>query len=276
LDIRADQSRQNEIAWKTGTSWAFRDAWAAGVSGPYVLVVWVGNFDGRGNDAFVGRYAAGPLMFSIFDSVYPGQGWKVSDTVSTQNLNLKRLLICSASGDLYEKDCPSSQKAWFIPGVSPIKVSDIYRKIPINKKSGLRACWHKEGVSELKVFEFWPSDFLHIYNQAGISLKTPPQYESDCDMDLKSTTGQMPVITSPQSTIEYMVRESKDDNLIPFKAIVDPDVTKVHWFVDDVYAGSTKGKEALLWKGRPGRFMVRAVDDYGRAAVKQFVVNSLK
>ncbi len=36
------------IAWKTGTSWGFRDAWSAGIVGPYVLVVWIGNFEGAG------------------------------------------------------------------------------------------------------------------------------------------------------------------------------------------------------------------------------------
>ena len=57
------------IYWKTGTSWAFRDAWTAGVFGPYVLVVWVGNFDGSGNPAFIGADAAAPLFFQIIDAV---------------------------------------------------------------------------------------------------------------------------------------------------------------------------------------------------------------
>ena len=57
------------IAWKTGTSWSFRDAWSAGVVGPYVLVVWIGDFDGRGNPAFVGVDAAAPLFFRIADAV---------------------------------------------------------------------------------------------------------------------------------------------------------------------------------------------------------------
>ena len=46
------------VAWKTGTSWGFRDAWSAGVFGSYVLVVWVGNFSGEGNPSFVGVQAA--------------------------------------------------------------------------------------------------------------------------------------------------------------------------------------------------------------------------
>ena len=61
--------KQPPIAWKTGTSYAYRDAWTVGVFGPYVLAVWVGNFDGASNPAFVGRQAAAPLFFEIADSL---------------------------------------------------------------------------------------------------------------------------------------------------------------------------------------------------------------
>jgi len=60
---------ERAVAWKTGTSWGFRDAWAAGVFGRYVLLVWVGNFDGSSNPAFIGVTAAAPLFFRIVDSV---------------------------------------------------------------------------------------------------------------------------------------------------------------------------------------------------------------
>ncbi len=230
LNLNIDSVRQNDIAWKTGTSWGFRDAWAVGISGPYVVLVWVGNFDGKGNETFIGRSAAGPLMFSIFESVFPDQGWRIADIISSETLNLKKLLVCSTTGDLYEKHCPSSEEPWFIPGVSPIKVSGIYRIIPIDKKTGLRACWHRAGITEAKVFEFWPSDFLQVFRQAGISLKTPPKYGAACGMDQKSATGQMPIITSPQNTVEYVVNmDSNGDNLIPLTLYSDP--VRLYWLV---------------------------------------------
>jgi penicillin-binding protein 1C len=273
LALNIDKTPINDIAWKTGTSWAFRDAWAVGVSGSYVLAIWVGNFDGKGNNSFVGRSAAGPLLFSIFDAVISNQVWSVADTTDINSLNIKQLLLCRTTGDLYGAHCPSSQEAWFIPGVSPIKVSTIYRQIPIHIRSGLRACWHVPGVTEWKTYEFWPSDFLQIFNQAGIALKRPPEYASDCGMDQKSTAGQSPVITSPQNTLEYIVRANTDtENQIPLKAIVDPDVTRIHWFINDAYIGSAASQEVLLWEGKHGEFTVRAVDDSGRSASKQLVV----
>ena len=61
-NIRPDTKRRAKpkVAWKTGTSWGFKDAWTAGIIGHYVLVVWLGNFDNAGNTAFVGIQAAAP------------------------------------------------------------------------------------------------------------------------------------------------------------------------------------------------------------------------
>ncbi|MFZ2171246.1 MAG: penicillin-binding protein 1C, partial [Methylococcaceae bacterium] len=58
-----------KTAWKTGTSWGFKDAWAVGVAGHYVMVVWVGNFNNSGNTAFVGIKTAAPLFFTLIDSL---------------------------------------------------------------------------------------------------------------------------------------------------------------------------------------------------------------
>lgn len=55
------------VGWKSGTSWGFRDAWSVGFVGPYLVAVWVGNFDGSSNPAFVGSQIAAPLLFQIID-----------------------------------------------------------------------------------------------------------------------------------------------------------------------------------------------------------------
>ena len=60
---------QPAVAWKTGTSWGFRDAWTAGVFGRNVLLVWAGNFDGTGNQSFIGISAVAPLFFNLVDGL---------------------------------------------------------------------------------------------------------------------------------------------------------------------------------------------------------------
>ena len=267
--IAQNNAKKQHVAWKTGTSWSFRDAWAVGVSGPYVLVVWVGNFNGDSNPAFIGRTAAGPLLFSIFDhlSANNHDAWRVSDTTNIDELNLKKVAVCAQTGDLYQSYCGGKTQTWFIPGVSPIKVSNIHRNIPINIKTGLRSCFHRYGETEFKVYEFWPSDFIQIFQQAGISLKTPPAYEEECALSGLSHSGKRPVITAPQKTVEYYIRmERSKDRQIPFKAVTDPDVKLLHWFVNQTYLGNVKPSKPLLWNAKPGKFNIRVVDDSGRAS----------
>ena len=58
-----------EIAFKTGTSYGFRDAWAAGVARGYTVVVWVGRADGAPRPGETGRQAALPVLFGVFDKL---------------------------------------------------------------------------------------------------------------------------------------------------------------------------------------------------------------
>ncbi|WP_421785379.1 penicillin-binding protein 1C [Hyphobacterium sp.] len=55
------------IAFKTGTSWGYRDAWAAGIGAGHTVIVWVGRADARPRTGQTGREAALPILFDVFD-----------------------------------------------------------------------------------------------------------------------------------------------------------------------------------------------------------------
>jgi penicillin-binding protein 1C len=67
-------SSSRKIAWKTGTSFGYRDGWAIGTSPDYVVGVWTGNADGEGRPGLTGISAAAPLLFEIFGAL-PRSGW---------------------------------------------------------------------------------------------------------------------------------------------------------------------------------------------------------
>jgi penicillin-binding protein 1C len=87
------------VAWKTGTSWGFRDAWSAGIVGPYVLVVWIGDFSGQGNPAFVGVDAAAPLFFRIADALNFARANEPAPELVPPP-GVARVAVCAESGDL--------------------------------------------------------------------------------------------------------------------------------------------------------------------------------
>ncbi len=258
-------AKKNNIAWKTGTSFAFRDAWAVGSNKDYTLVVWVGNFDGSGNSNFVGRSAAGPLFFNIMRDIESHNISNEGYSFDSTGLNLTRVKICKATGALPGKYCPQLTDGWFIPGVSPIKTANVYRPIPLNKQTGQRECYHVPGKTRLQVFEFWPSDIVSLYEMAGIQRRVPPSIPPECKhTGSASYLGGAPIITSPIPAVEYQVRLSHEQQKnIVLQASLDADAKLAYWFINNDFIGQSKASEPLFWPGEAGDHLVTVVDDRG-------------
>lgn len=260
------------VAWKTGTSSGYRDAWSIAIFGPYVLAVWIGNFDASSNPAFVGRNIAAPLMFELIDAIASQTGPLPNIWPDPKRLNLIKTEVCEASGLLPTQFCPNKVETWFIPGKSPIKTDTIFREVLIDSKTGLRAC-HFDHDNKFAVYEFWPSNLLKLFAQAGIQRRTPPPFDPECTLSALLPQGKAPQITSPQKTILYSMRANqKLKTLIPFSAIAEADVKTVYWFVNETFVGQSKRDQTLFWSAKPGKFTVRVIDDQGRADAQDLLV----
>ncbi|PID78143.1 MAG: penicillin-binding protein 1C [Deltaproteobacteria bacterium] len=250
------------VSWKTGTSYGFRDAWAAGLFGDYVLCVWTGNFNGEGNPSFIGRKCAGPLFFDIINIIKKQKSSLKSHIDETKAFHVKKVDVCSKSGNLPGKFTPHTIKAWFIPGVSPIKVSTLHREVLIDKKTGKRAC-KKEKTTRKEIYEFWSTDMKKLFEKGGIYLKTPPPYKRECLENNFTDKGISPLIFSPHSGIKYITMKN-DFKKIPFKASAEPGIEKIYWFVNSNYEGFSSPDKVFMWKARPGKYIITASDDFGR------------
>ena len=260
------------VAWKTGTSFGFRDAWSIGVVGNYVLAVWTGNFDGSANPAFIGRKAAAPLFFAIADSLGVASDqdlwWTAIDNAQRppDEFNLRRVEICATTGDLPGPYCPRTAHSWFIPGVSPIKVSTVYRKLGVDPATGLRSC-DPEAEVRGAIFEFWPSNLRAVFRSAGIAIRHPPPWSPGCGLETTSASGQAPRIRSPQRSLLYHAPpDANYQARVPFSAVADGDAQALFWFVNDHFVARATPGENYFWTPRAGRFSVRVVDNLGRAA----------
>ena len=94
-----DSSKQ--IAWKTGTSFGNKDAWAIGITTDYVVGIWVGNADGEGRPNVTGVSSAAPLLFDIFD-VLPTSNWFQKPFDEFIEID-----VCAVSGFLAKGICPT-------------------------------------------------------------------------------------------------------------------------------------------------------------------------
>src|SRR6266446_3540489 len=265
----ADGSHSAPVYWKTGTSHGFRDAWSIAVFDHYVLGVWVGNFDGRANPAFVGRTAAAPLLFQIIDSLRSTWPEPNSPHLPPPGANLKRVEFCALSGDLPNAFCTQHVEGWFIPGMSPIKTCDVHREILVDRASGLRVPTD-DGTRELKheVYEFWPGEFLTLFQQAGVPRKIPPPFLPGSGSELAGRTGHRPRIISPANK-EIVVASAKT---VPLRAKVDADVREVYWFAGKKFIGQAGPDEFLGWDTAAGDYEITALDDHGRAGSCNVIV----
>lgn len=270
--ITASDQSSLPVAWKTGTSWAFRDAWTAGVVGPYVLVVWLGNFDGASNPALVGVDAAAPLFFEIVDALRAARV-PLTDPVLRMPQRLARVEVCLADGGLPGAHCPTRGQTWFIPGVSPIRPSRIHRAVNLDLASGAVRCEPFDPTSmRQEVFEFWPSDLARVFAQAGMPRRRPPP-GADCQ-GAQTWQGAPPQITSPWRGTRYALRLGRgDDPGIALSATASADASRLYWFADGAFIGQSGIGEAIPWHPpRAGRVGLSVVDDLGRADSREVEV----
>lgn len=265
--------RQWTTAWKTGTSWGFRDAWTAGLVGHYALAVWIGNFDGKSNPAFVGIDSAAPLFFRMADAL-PLHLPKDSDRNNTPPRTLKKIVVCEASGDLPNNWCPKTVETWFIPSKSPIRVSTLHRPVVINTQTGLAACPPYDlATTRTDIYEFWSSEIFQQFQIAGIPRRQPPATENACTSLTAGDERDYPVINQPLAGVTYTLRLSRSDETIPLQARVAADVQQVFWFADAVFIGTAKPQEALAWRPQQsGTYTAMAVDDHGRSISRPLAV----
>jgi penicillin-binding protein 1C len=258
------------VAWKTGTSWGFRDAWSAGVVGPYVLVVWIGDFEGKSNPSFVGVDAAAPLFFRIVDALNFARGEERVPPL-TPPAGVSRVPVCAASGDLPNAWCPQTVDTWYIPGKSPIKVSDLHRPVAIDIATGRPACPpYAAGQVRTEVYEFWSSDMLKLFREAGMPRRRPPAMP-DC---AAGDAADGPRILSPLSNVAYTLRQSRPEAGISLEAGVAAGVENVFWFDGAaLIAKRAQGEGAFAWHpAADGAHLLRVIDDHGRAAERDVQV----
>ncbi len=245
------------VAWKTGTSHGFRDAWAVGVRGDYVLVVWLGNFNGRGNNALVARKCAAPLLFELF------AGLHLPDKAIVPPEGVRQVDLCATSGDLPGPWCRQTTSGWFIPGVSPISMCRLHREILVDATTNKRIA-RDDGRPGLlrEIHEFWPPDLLELFRRAGLPRRPPPDPENGTDTLSGLDHGDAPRILSPLDGRIYQA----DGSEIPLKARAASGVQKLYWFCGEAFLGTCAPEDSLPWIPAPGNHKLRVLDDHGRTA----------
>ncbi|WP_158974756.1 penicillin-binding protein 1C [Cellulophaga sp. L1A9] len=248
-----------EIAWKTGTSFGNKDAWAIGITTDYVVGVWVGNADGEGRPNVTGVSSAAPILFDVFD-VLPKSAWfskPLDEFVAVD--------VCAQSGYLATENCPI--KTIDIPKKQNyVKACGYHRIIHLDKNKQFQINSSCEELSNT-IAESWfvlPPLLEFYYKRTHPTYKSLPEFRSDCVSVLVPT---MEFIYPKDRSRIILAKnfEGKTNELILKLAHAKPE-TKVFWYLDSTFIKETKDFHEAAILPDKGDHTISVVDEFGNEA----------
>ena len=230
-----------KAAWKTGTSYGFRDAWAVGVTPDWAVGVWVGNAAGQGVPGLTGAKTAGPVLFELLGLLPAGTDWfpepDPADGVFAD--------VCPASGHLKGLYCDASERIL----------------LPKNALRSEPCPYHREigGVSAFVL----PPAMEWYYKPHHPEYRTPVR-----------TPDALAFIYPEQGSTVYLPRQLDGSvpGIVMQVAHRDPAAT-LWWHLDDGYLGETKYVHKMSVKPAPGPHTATVVDAEGRTVSVRFTVS---
>jgi penicillin-binding protein 1C len=262
-------SSAKKIAWKTGTSFGFRDAWAVGVTPEFVVGVWAGNADGEGRPGLTGVDAAAPVMFDIFSQL-PATSWFDLPRTEMQAVVTCRQSGHRASGNCTETDTVMVSKAGLISSLCPY-----HQRLHLSKDKKFQV---HSGCSDIASIrnESWfvlPPVQAYYFRSNNLSYKSPPPFRSDCQVNELAATMDM---VYPKNNARIFIPrqiDGKSGSAVFELAHHDP-ATTVFWHLDGKYIGSTKRVHNIALNPGEGRHVLTAVDTEGSSIERHFEVIS--
>ena len=123
IDPRAELVQRPQLAWKTGTSYGFRDAWAIGVGPRFLVGVWIGRPDGTPVPGQFGLASAAPLMLQVHDVLVNRDSQRgIATPIQPVPMNIGVAAICWPLGQPMSKSDPNCRRqrfAWTLDGTTP-------------------------------------------------------------------------------------------------------------------------------------------------------------
>ena len=248
-----------EIAWKTGTSFGNKDAWAIGVTKDHVVGIWVGNADGEGRPNVTGLTSAAPILFDVFD-VLPKSAWFTKPLDEFIDLE-----VCQNSGFLATDRCPT--KTISVPKKNNyVKACTYHRTILLDQKRQFRVNSTCADLSQAHA-ESWfvlPPLMAFYYRKNHATYKSLPPFKKNCKNPLEPALEF--IYPKNGNRIGLTKNFEGNYNELVFKlAHVEPR-TPVYWYLDDYYLGQTANFHEMGILPSIGQHRITVVDALGNEA----------
>lgn len=255
------------IAWKTGTSFGFRDGWAVGCTPKYVVIVWAGNADGEGRPGLIGVSTAAPIMFDIFKLLHASAWFDQPYEEMTQ------VDICKQSGHRALDICEDKDTMWIPTAGLKTSPCPYHQLVHLDRSGRYRVSSDCEAPSQM-IHKSWfvlPPGQEWYYKSKNPEYRVLPPYKTGCGVANKNAV--MEFIYPKHSTEIYVPVEldGKTGKTVFEVAHRSTDAV-IYWHLDEDYLGSTKGIHQMALSPEPGKHVITLVDQQGERLELHFEI----
>lgn len=265
-------SSARQIAWKTGTSYGFRDAWAIGATPDYVVAVWAGNADGEGRPGLVGVQAAAPILFDLFGLLPEKKSW-----FTTPYDDLIELPVCAQSGHRPLAYCEKIDTILATPGARENEGCPYHKLVHLDFTGQFRV--HGDCESPMTMLhENWfilPPAQEEFYKRKNANYRVLPPFRADCMQELETQmSGRNMELIYPKSPTQIFVPRDLDGKIsgTVFEVAHREKDTRIFWHLDEQYLGETENFHQMALHPPPGKHLLTLVDEHGEELVQHFEI----
>jgi len=257
-----------KVAWKTGTSFGFRDAWAVGINSHYIVGVWVGNADGIGRPGLTGVDCAAPIMFEVFRELST-YGW-----FTTPFDDLEKAVICRKSGFLATDICTETDTLLVPPAGLNCRPCNFHKIINLDKTAKYRVSSLCESVYNMqqRIWFILPPMQEIYYRKKDPGYIPLPPYKKGCQPDARHV---MDFIYPNENAVIYLpVNMEKNRESLVFRLAHHNSNITVYWHLDGFFAGQTRDIHQMALTPSQGKHVLTVVDEDGNMLTRKFEVIS--
>ncbi|SEK96448.1 penicillin-binding protein 1C [Parapedobacter koreensis] len=256
-----------KIAWKTGTSFGFRDGWAIGLTPTHVVCVWVGNADGEGRPGLTGIETAAPILFEIFD-LLPARAWFEAPLD-----RMVQTAVCRESGHLAGPDCPHPDTVYIpVPGHRS-SVCPYHQLIHTNSKGTLQVTADCAAAGDIVAAQWFvlPPAMEFYYKPRHATYRELPPFGNGCAI---GTDGQPMEMIYPKNNAKIYIPLEIDGRRgqVIFNAAHRRKGSRIYWHLDETFVGETETFHQLALDVPAGLHRITLVDSDGARISQQFEI----
>ncbi|KIO75388.1 penicillin-binding protein [Pedobacter lusitanus] len=260
-------SSSQRLAWKTGTSFGFRDAWAIGLTPDYVVCVWVGNADGEGRPGLTGIDVAAPVLFDIFRQLPAGKWFEMPKN------KLKKTSICLQSGYKAGQYCPDRIEEYVSFAGEKTVICPYHKTIHLDRSSTFRVTDQCISPADM-IHQSWfilPPAIEYYYKIKHSDYKPLPPFMEGCG-DAGNNYVMDMIYPKNNAAIYIPLELDGQRGKVIFTATHKNPSAKIYWHIDDQYVATTAHNHQLSLSPTSGKHILTLVDDKGERFVQQFTI----